>query len=412
VVAGAGCLILSLVAAAPASAQVELLKQWGGANGGFVNPVDIATDAAGNVYVADGPNSRVQKFTTEGEFLTQWGSFGSDNGEFESPHGIVVGPQGFVYVVDTDLARVQLFTTNGQFLDLFGEEGSGDGQLDIPLGVTTSAVGNIYVTEEGNQRVQKFTPTGGLLLEWGSGANFATPDGIAVDGGGNVYVVDRGNANVQKFDAAGDPIATFSSFGAAGALDTPFGITADPAGNLYVVDNGNDRVLHITPQGGLIGQLPGTFGNPLGAASDCRGNVYVTDRTVVKKFGDPDDPPPPCTPPPSPPGLQLEVDALKRQKVKKLALTVRCQLEACFAEMGGKVKGKVKARIAGQEGDLEAGQPRTFELGYQGGRTVRRLRSALRKKKVQRKARADLTVIATDAEGSEDTEEVNVKLRR
>jgi hypothetical protein len=233
-----------------------------------------------------------------------------------------------------------------------------------------------------------------------------------VDGGGYVYVVDRGNASVQKFDAGGDPVATFSSFGAAGALDTPFGITADPADNLYVVDNGNDRVLHITPQGGLTGRLPGSFVNPLGVATDCRGNVYVTDGSVVKKFGDPDDPPAPCTPPPNPPGLQLEVDARKRQKVKKLALTVTCQLEACFAEMGGKVKGKVKARIAGQEDDLEAGEPRTFALGYQGGRTVRRLRRALRKKKVRRKARADLTVIATDAQGSEAPKGSTVKLRR
>jgi hypothetical protein len=295
---------------------------------------------------------------------------------------------------------------------VFGEVGSGDGQLSLPLGIGTSAVGNIYVTEEGNQRAQKLTPTGGFLLEWGSGANFATPDGIAVDGGGYVYVVDRGNASVQKFDAGGDPVATFSSFGAAGALDTPFGITADPADNLYVVDNGNDRVLHITPQGGLTGRLPGSFVNPLGVATDCRGNVYVTDGSVVKKFGDPDDPPAPCTPPPNPPGLQLEVDARKRQKVKKLALTVTCQLEACFAEMGGKVKGKVKARIAGQEDDLEAGEPRTFALGYQGGRTVRRLRRALRKKKVRRKARADLTVIATDAQGSEAPKGSTVKLRR
>jgi len=416
-----------LFAAVPAHAALDFLQQWSGANGGFDDPFGVATDPAGNVYVADSGNDRVQTYTPEGQLVRQWGSSGNENGEFDLPRGITVGPDGLVYVVDSgdgqpdsDNDRVQIFNTGGQFLDLFGSEGTGLGEFDFPFGVATSGAGNVYVTDQGNARVEKFTPTGLPLLEWGSAANFDQPLGIAVDSAGYVYVVDGVNENVQKFDPVGTAVDTFDSFGSAGGLGAPIGITAAPDGTLYVADSGNDRVLNVTPQGALIdviggpGPGNGTFLDPTGVATDCRGNLYVLDsgHGVVQKFGDPEDPPPPCTPAPPPAGLQLRVDAKPRQKVKKLAITITCPLEDCAADMGGKVKGKERARLSPQEHDLEAGRPLTVKLRYQGNNTLKRLRKALKKKKVRRKARAAVAVEATDAAGQSQLEQLQIKLRR
>jgi DNA-binding beta-propeller fold protein YncE len=66
-------------------------------------------DAAGNVYVADSANNRIQVFTAAGDFLTQWGTPGSGPGEFHKPIGVGVGPDGRIYVADTWNSRIQVF---------------------------------------------------------------------------------------------------------------------------------------------------------------------------------------------------------------------------------------------------------------------------------------------------------------
>ena len=66
------------------------------------------------MYVADTANNRIQKSTSEGEFLTKWGSEGSGDGEFDRPHGISIDKRGNVYVVDTENNRIQTFSLTDQ----------------------------------------------------------------------------------------------------------------------------------------------------------------------------------------------------------------------------------------------------------------------------------------------------------
>jgi sugar lactone lactonase YvrE len=77
-------------------------------DGQFNRPFGVATDA-GNVYVADVSNSRIQKFSGTGTYLRQWGSFGSGNGQFGSPTGMAIDASGNVYVADSGNNRVQKF---------------------------------------------------------------------------------------------------------------------------------------------------------------------------------------------------------------------------------------------------------------------------------------------------------------
>ncbi len=89
----------------------------GGAGDQFVRPSDVAFDAEGNIFVADGhgTNARVAKFDRNGRFLLTWGSRGSDTGQFNIPHSIATDAQGNVYVADQGNKRIQVFDNKGTF---------------------------------------------------------------------------------------------------------------------------------------------------------------------------------------------------------------------------------------------------------------------------------------------------------
>jgi DNA-binding beta-propeller fold protein YncE len=90
------------------------------ADGSFRFPTGIAIDKDGNVYVADSWNNRIQKFTSDGTFITKWGSTGSGDGEFRFPTGIAIDKDGNVYVADFSNNRIQKFTSNGTFITQVG----------------------------------------------------------------------------------------------------------------------------------------------------------------------------------------------------------------------------------------------------------------------------------------------------
>ena len=67
----------------------------------FNRPTDVAWDATGNIFISDGyGNSRVAKYTKNGEFIKSIGSRGTAPGQFNTPHAIAVDNQGNVYVAD------------------------------------------------------------------------------------------------------------------------------------------------------------------------------------------------------------------------------------------------------------------------------------------------------------------------
>jgi hypothetical protein len=108
----------------------SFVGEWGTPGKGpgqFSFPYGIATGPAGNVYVADTANDRIQKFTPTGALITAWGSPGRRPGQFLLPTSVVTDPLGYVYVVDaaeaahsagfdSGIARIQKFTPNGQFV--------------------------------------------------------------------------------------------------------------------------------------------------------------------------------------------------------------------------------------------------------------------------------------------------------
>ena len=76
----------------------------------FQRPADVAWDASGNIYVADGVgnNARIAKFDKNGKIVKSWGSRGSAQGQFNVVHGIAIDAQGNVYVADSGTNKVHI----------------------------------------------------------------------------------------------------------------------------------------------------------------------------------------------------------------------------------------------------------------------------------------------------------------
>jgi len=275
------------------------ITQWGSRGSGdgqFNDPRGIAVDNSGNVYVSDYSDNRVQKFRSDGTFITQWGSTGSGNGQFNGPSGVAIDNAGNVYVTGD---RIQKFTSTGTFLAVWAGSGSVPGQFSNPQGITGDSAGNVYVADSGNNRIQKFTSTGTYLTQWGSPlygsgvGQFEYPSGIVVDSAGNVYVADTNNDRIQKYTSSGTFITQWGGEGTGdGQFNEPSAIAVDNAGNVYVTEERNNRVQKFNSAGtyitqwGALGSGIGKFWTPRGIAVDSAGNVYVADSNNcrIQKF--------------------------------------------------------------------------------------------------------------------------------
>ena len=259
----------------------------------FSLPAGIALDAAGNVYVADTNNDRIQKFTGDGGFLASWGSEGAGNGQLRRPRDIAVSPNGNVYVIEELNDRVQIFSTDGAFLASWGSAGQAPGQFNGPRGIAVEAAGNVYVADYANNRVQKFDANGQFLATWGSAGGgegeFALPQDVAVDSQGTVYVADTSNDRVQVFTSDGAFLRAWGVRGSGeGELRLPHGLTVDALGNVYVADTFNGRVQKFTGEGQFLKgwtaptQGPLQFLWPVGIVVNASGTVYVADGGIHK----------------------------------------------------------------------------------------------------------------------------------
>ena len=241
-------------------------------------PLSVATDPAGNVYLSDPQaNGQIQKFTPDGTLLARWGHFGWNPGNYLDSRAIATDAAGNVYVA-MRVSGVRVFTSDGSFIRQWSA---------ATRAIATDPAGYVYVIGGGrSERVEKFTADGSLVTKWGGGGgpHFSEPWGIATGASGNVYVADTYGNKIQVFTADGSFVTAWGDYGhGAGQLVFPYGVATDPAGNVYVADTANNRVQKFSASGKFIGILgsagrgPGHFDIPTSVATDSAGNVYVAD---------------------------------------------------------------------------------------------------------------------------------------
>ena len=124
--------------------------------GTFARPTNIAVDAAGNVYVADTINNRIQIFDANGDFISMFGRAGDGPGYFGRPKGLAVDSDGHIWVADTSMDRVQVFDRTGRLAGYFGSHGTSPGQFVLPTGVAIDKNNRVIVSEQFKGRIQIF----------------------------------------------------------------------------------------------------------------------------------------------------------------------------------------------------------------------------------------------------------------
>jgi DNA-binding beta-propeller fold protein YncE len=198
--------------------------------GPFNRPTNVAIGPKGDIYITDGyGNARVHVFSAKGELKRSWGEPGSGPGQFHLPHGIAVDREGRVFVCDREADRIQIFSPDGEYLSEWKD-------TQRPTHLTFDSQGRAYVTElawhegdksyslgpitkgkERHARMSVYDKNGKLVVRWGTPqvtepGSFAAPHGLALDSKNDLYVsevtwtfaVSRGRApadchTFQKF---------------------------------------------------------------------------------------------------------------------------------------------------------------------------------------------------------------------
>ena len=188
----------------------------------------VATDPEnGDLFISDGyGNSRVHKYSADGERILSWGSPGVDPGQFNIAHNIATDRDGFVYVCDRENHRIQVFDRDGGLEDIWTN-------VHRPCAIYIDGDERVYVGELGwgmsvnrempniGPRVSIMTPAGKVLERLGNGwgletGQFISPHGIAVDSRKNIYVAEVAHTNISHTATPPEGVRAFQKLTAVG----------------------------------------------------------------------------------------------------------------------------------------------------------------------------------------------------
>ncbi len=146
----------------------EILKSWG--ENSFIMPHGLTVDSENNIWVTDVALHQVFKFTHDGKLLLKVGEAGiagNDSLHFDMPTDVAVCSDGSFYVSDGyGNSRVVKFSKNGNYLFEWGKKGEAPSEFNTPHAIDLDKKGNVYVADRENNRIQKFEPNGNFISEW------------------------------------------------------------------------------------------------------------------------------------------------------------------------------------------------------------------------------------------------------
>ncbi len=298
------------------------------------NPMAVAVDEAGNIFVADTLNNAIRELTVDGRVLTVAGNgrakYAGDNGpataaSLNHPGGLAIDAAGNLYINDENNFVVRKVGINHVITTVAGTGKAGysgdDGpaskaQLAGALGVAVDKDGNLYIADTGNCVIRKVDKKGVISTVVGNGfaayagdggparlASLRYPTDLTFDTSGNMYIADYFNGAIRKVDTnqyistvAGNGLQAYSGDAQAArmaSLHGPVRVAVDASGNLYIETDGDGRIRQVSPDHTIATIAgSGSYGDsgdggpaalaslraPYGMALDRRGSaLYIAD---------------------------------------------------------------------------------------------------------------------------------------
>ena len=305
----------------------------------LANPQAIAMDNAGNLYIADSINQVVREVcVSTGQISTVVGKglipgYTGDGGPalkatLNNPMAIAFDGAGNLYIADqgnnvirkVSAASGLISTVAGGGTAASGPDGLGNGGpatsalLNGPSDIAVDGAGNLFIADSYNGMIRRVDVSSGNISVAVNGLR--NPVGVAVDPGGNLYIADSGNSVIRRLDASSHALTVVAGNGSYGytgnlgpavnaELGTPVNVRLDAAGNLYIADQAENVIRQVNAQSGIITTIagtgaPGSFGNggnptsaalrnPSGVALDSTGNIYIADNAnnMIRKISQP-----------------------------------------------------------------------------------------------------------------------------
>ena len=306
----------------------------------LLGPSNVSCDSSGSLYIPDGTHI-VRKLTPDGNLIAVAGRvhYGGDNGPAVSallnqPMDVAPDGQGNIFIADSNNFRIRKVTTDGTIGPYAGNgipadpsSGSSAGNANLPYiyAMAMDSKGALYLATTYEEQIWKVTPDGKVSLIAGTGSFGDTGDGgpataatfedvvsVAVDAAGNVYVADAGADRVRVIAAGSGIIRPFAGNGTYGrggdggpatsaqlALSyLPAPLAVDSKGNVYIGDGLNSEVRMVNPAGtistvvgnGTYGTPDGVkatstgFGQPASMGFDGAGNLYIAAAGYIYQY--------------------------------------------------------------------------------------------------------------------------------
>ena len=236
----------------------------------FILPTQVAIASGFAIYVADVNTGVIRQFNAAGQG-SPFGNVGLVN-----PVGLAIDAAGNLFVANRSggvSGTIDRFTPDGT-LSLFSSD------TDFPSKLAFDASGNLYAGMVGNNTISRFNASGQATVFASSGLNGPIP--LAFDHNGNLYVGNTGNSTIMKFGPDGQP----QFFATSGLY--PYGLTFDNAGNLYVANFGDNTIQKIDPAGHstIFADFGSGISAPVDIAFDGLANLYVLNlgNNTIEKF--------------------------------------------------------------------------------------------------------------------------------
>lgn len=282
----------------------------GSADGQFLSPRDTAIDGAGNIYVADAENNRIQKFTSAGVWQWTRGGTGSCSTCLNTPIGVTWdSANNQLLVASTGQNLIKSFDANGNWI--WTSPSSATLGIGAPRDVQRDPAGRLWITDYKNHYMKAYdVDSAGVFAStaptWSLGGNgqglgqLNFPYNAVWSADGNtMYVSDTGNGRVARWDLSGTSPVPLSQFGhkcsvhPAPCPDPPASqgefnhlrrVARDAAGNIFAADFWGNGIEVFRPDGSVLRQIAGATASvpgvaeAYGVAVGPDGTTYVMDR--------------------------------------------------------------------------------------------------------------------------------------